>query len=40
MESAINNARLLLNDLRSNLTRNEINRIRENFTKKKSYTII
>ena len=40
MESAINNARLLLNDLRSNPTRNEINRIRENFTKKKSYTII
>ena len=40
MESAINNARLLLNDLRSNLTRNEINRIRENFAKKKSYTII
>ena len=34
MESTINNTRLLLNDLRSNLSPNEINRIREKLHKK------
>ena len=32
--NAINNARMLLNDIRSNLSRNEINRIREKLDKK------
>ena len=32
--NAINNARMLLNDIRSNLSRNEINRIREKLHKK------